>query len=111
MYWSKDPFLSTPIFSRLMRRDRFEQIRKMIHFTDSLQEDPNDCLRKLSSFLDLPSESFTSVYIPEQNITVDEYLSLWKGRLKFRVHIPSKRECYGRILSKIYTKFLQKFLI
>ena len=36
MYWSKDPFLSTQIFSRLMRRDRFEQIRKMIHFTDPL---------------------------------------------------------------------------
>ena len=26
MYWSKDPFLSTPIFIRLMRGDRFEQI-------------------------------------------------------------------------------------
>ena len=25
MYWSKNPFLSTPIFSRLMRRDRFKQ--------------------------------------------------------------------------------------
>ena len=76
MCCSKDPFLSTPIFSRLMRRDRFKQIRKMIHFTDSLQEDPEDSLRKLSSFLDLPSESFASVYTPEQNIAVDEYLSL-----------------------------------
>ena len=31
MYWSKDTFLLTPIFSRLVRRDRFEQIRKMIN--------------------------------------------------------------------------------
>ena len=64
MCWSKDPFLSTPIFSCLMRRDQFEQIRRMIHVTDPLQEDPEDCLRKLSSFLDLLSESFTSVCIP-----------------------------------------------
>ena len=64
MCWSKYPFLSTPIFSCSMRRDRFEQIQKMIRFTDPLQEDPEDCLRKLSSFLDLLSESFTSVYIP-----------------------------------------------
>ena len=54
-----------------MRRDQFEQIREMMHFTDPLQEDPNDCLRKFPSFLDLLSESFTSVYIPEQNIAVD----------------------------------------
>ena len=72
----------------------------MIHFTDPLQEDPEDCLRKFSSFLDLLSKSFASVYIPEQNIVVDEYFSLWKGRLKFCVYIPSKRECYG---IKIYT--------
>ena len=33
MYWSTDSILSTPIISRLTRRDRFEQIRTMIHFT------------------------------------------------------------------------------
>ena len=54
-----------------MQRDQFEQIREMMHFTDPLQEDPNDCLRKLPSFLDLLSESFTSVYISEQNIAFD----------------------------------------
>ena len=52
MYWSSDPILCTPIFSRLMRRDRFEQIRSMMHFTDPLNEDPQDPLWKLSSFLE-----------------------------------------------------------
>ena len=114
MYWSKDPLLSTPVFSRLMRRDRFEQIRKMTHFTDPLQEDPNDCLRKLSSFLDLLSESFASLYIPEQNIAVNEYLSVWKGRLKFRVYIPSKTERYGikiYMLCESSTGYLVSFII
>ena len=114
MYWSKDPFLSTQIFSRLMRRDRFEQIRKMIHFTDPLQEDPEDCLRKRSSFLDVLSESFASVYKPEQNIAADEYLPLWKGRLKFRVYIPCKRERYGikiYMLCESSTGYLVSFII
>ena len=33
LYWSNRHIFSTPIFPRLMRRDRYEQIRKMIHFT------------------------------------------------------------------------------
>ena len=75
MYWSKDPFLSTPIFSRLMRRDRFEQIRKIIHFTDPLQEDPEDSLRKLSPFLDSLSEAFANVYVPDMAVQI---IRIWK---------------------------------
>ena len=36
MYWTTDCLFITPIFSRLMRRDRFEQIRSMMRFTDPL---------------------------------------------------------------------------
>ena len=39
MYWTKQHTFSTPIFSRLMRRDRFEQLRKMIHFSDPENEE------------------------------------------------------------------------
>ena len=113
MYWSKDPLLSTPIFSLLMRRDRFEQIRKMTHFTDPLQEDPNDCLRKFSSFLDLLSESFASLYMPEQNIAVDEYLSLWKGDSSFVSTFPVRQNvtviCYARAVQAIL--FRSSFIV
>ena len=34
-------------------------------------------------------------YTPERNICTDEYLSLWRGRLQFKIYIPSKRERYG----------------
>ena len=46
MYWCKDHIFSTPIFSRIMRRGNFERIRKMLHFTDPLSEDPADTLRQ-----------------------------------------------------------------
>ena len=114
MFWSKDHIFSTPIFSRLMRRDRFEQIRKMLHFVDPLNEDPEDSLRKLSTFLDSMADKFQRNYTPQQNVAVDEYLSLWKGRLKFRVYIPNKCERYG---VKIYmcceseTGYLYKFIV
>ena len=44
--------ITTSIFTRLMHRDRFEQIRMMLHFTDITEEDPDDNLCELSSFLD-----------------------------------------------------------
>ena len=46
MYWSTDSILSTPIFPRLMRRDRFEQIRTMIHFTHPLSENVKNPLTR-----------------------------------------------------------------
>ena len=80
-----------------MRRDQFEQIREMMHFTDPLQEDPNDCLRKLPSFLDLLSESFTSVYIPEQNIAVDtSFVSKFFFFFFFFTNIHESQDCRGR---------------
>lgn len=95
LYWSRDPFFHTPIFPRLMSRNRFYEIRSMIHFSDVFNFDKDDALNKLRFFLDEVQERFQSVYEPERNICVDEYLSLWKGRLRFRVYIPSKRERYG----------------
>ena len=114
MYWSTDPILCTPIFSRLMRRDRFEQIRSMLHFTDPLNEKPEDPIRKLSSFLEALQCKFISNYVPTQHVAVDEYLSAWKGRLDFRQYIPSKRERYGveiYMLCESDSAYLWKFLI
>ena len=113
-YWTTDDFINTPIFSRLMRRDRFEQIRKMVHFTDSLLEDSQDSLSKLNTFLDTLREKFRANYKPEQHLAVDEYFSLWKGRLKFKMYIPSKRERYGikiYMLCESETGYLHDFIV
>lgn len=38
---------------------------------------------------------FTSVYVPEQDISIDESLLLYKGRLFFKQYIPNKRSKFG----------------
>ena len=81
----------TPIFLRLMCRDKFQQIRKMIHSTDPSAEQGSS----LSKFLSALQTEFKNNYTPSQHVAVHEYLSLWKGRLKFKVYTPSKRERYG----------------
>ena len=114
LYCSTDSIVSTPIFPRLMRRDPFQQIRTMIHFTDLLSENPKDHLRKLSSFLEELQKKFITNYIPKQHVAVEEHLSPWNGRLGFRQYIPSKGERY---CVKIYmlcesdTAYLWKFII
>ena len=96
LYWSNRHILATPIFGRLMSRDRFESIRKMIHFADPYLPSPDtDPVYKLRPFINMLLLTFSSNYEPERDVAVDEFLSLWKGRLHFRVYIPSKRERYG----------------
>ena len=53
MYWSKKGLLMTPIFSKLMRRGRFEYIRKILHFVDSLGLDHYIVTCKLEVFLEI----------------------------------------------------------
>lgn len=38
---------------------------------------------------------FKSAYIPDKNISIDEELMLWKGRLAFKQYIPNKRSRFG----------------
>ena len=60
------------------------------------------------------SSMFKGNYIPEENIAIDEYLSLWKGRLSFRIYISTKRERYGVklfMLRESNTGYLRNFII
>ena len=38
---------------------------------------------------------FKTVYIPDQHISIDEELLLWKGNLSFKQYIPTKRAPFG----------------
>lgn len=58
--------------------------------------------------------NFKRIYTPSKNLDIDEYLSLWKGRLKFRVYIPNKRERYGvkiYMLCESPSAYLYSFII
>ena len=97
-----------------MRRDRSEQLRKMEHFSDPENEDPMDSLRKLRFFLEYLVTRFKENYIPAVHLAIDEHLSLWKGRLSFRIYIPTKRERYGVkifMLCESKTGYLLNFII
>ena len=54
-----------------------------------------DSLKKLRELIDHLSNVYYENYTPQQNLALDEYLPLWKGRLAFKIYIPSKQERYG----------------
>ena len=100
MYWSKAPLFCTPIFSAIMSRNRFQLLLKFLLFNDnSNMPAPNDPspykLFKLRPLLDHLFEKFQEVYVPACNISIDESLLLWKGRLSFKQYTPLKRSRFG----------------
>lgn len=86
----------------------------MIHFTNPETEDPADSLKNLRSLLEHLISKFKGNYTPSEHLAIDEYLSLWKGRLSFRIYIPSKRERYGVkvfMLCESQSGYLLNFII
>ena len=80
-----DPLFCTSIFSAIMSRNRFQLLLKFLHFNNnSNMPEPIDKLFKLRPLLD-----------PARNISIDESLLLWKGRLGFKEYILLKRARFG----------------
>ena len=64
MHWTTQHVFATPIFSRLMRQDRYEQLRKMIHFNNSEEEGNTDSLKKLRKLIDHLLNVYYENYTP-----------------------------------------------
>lgn len=93
-YWSRDPLLQYPIITRIMKQDRYFEILKYLHFSDNTQ--PNgDKLQKMGKIWDLCMQNFQNTLRAHKNISIDESLMLYKGRLSFKQYIPSKRSRFG----------------
>ena len=109
MYWCKHHIFSTAIFNRIMRHDKFELIKKMLRFNDLLFEDSEDSLAKLRGFIEKLGNSFRKIYTPNQNISVDGYLSLRKGRCIFQVSMNAtvwRFICFAKIALGVYGHLL-----
>lgn len=99
-YWSTSPLMATAIFPAVMTRDRYLLLLRMLHFVDNglaLPRDHPECDRlfKIRPVLDHFVDRFSEIYTPGKEISIDESLVLFKGRLVFRQYIPSKRARYG----------------
>ena len=86
MYWSTEDCISTPYFSRTMPRNRFQIICRFLHFSDNREiiDPAKDPIYKIRPFLNTLLNRFREAYQPTENISIDEGMMLWRGRLSFR---------------------------
>ena len=99
MYWSTNPLLQIFVFRSAMSRDRYLNILKFLQFANNENYDPSDPNRdrlfKIRSVVELLVQRFQSVYLPGENISIDEELIKCKGKLSFKQYIPQKRARFG----------------
>ena len=83
-----------------MTKNRFEQLCQYLHFSDTTKEpkcgEPNyDRLFKIRPVLNDVLDKAKNTYEPSKNISVDEGMIAFKGRLAFRQYMPAKPTTYG----------------
>ena len=83
-----------------MKRDRFTLIMKFIHLADNelyipKAEPGHDPLFKLRPFLEPLIANFQKSYTPHRELSVDEAMVGFKGRLSFIQYLPKKPTKWG----------------
>ncbi|XP_067940343.1 piggyBac transposable element-derived protein 4-like [Watersipora subatra] len=94
-YWSTNPLISTPMFSKMISRKKSLMVLNSLHLTDNSENPAGNKLFKLGNFLAMISDRLSSVLLPGKFISKDEILLAWKGWLSFRQYISSKRSRFG----------------
>jgi hypothetical protein len=85
--------LATPVFGCVMSMNLFELICKFVHFNNHESKDTYLSPPKLFKICPVMSyliRKFQNVCILDQNIAIDESLTVWIGRLSFKQYIPLK---------------------
>jgi hypothetical protein len=89
-YWFTDPFLDTPIFRNIINHNRFEQIWWCLHLNIELQDQSTNRIFKVQPLLEFFPQKFQTVYKPNQEISLNESMILWRGRLRIRTYNPGQ---------------------
>lgn len=94
-YWSSNVTLRDPFISSVMPFNRFSWLLNNIHFADNSNMPSRDSanydkLFKIRPVLNKLSETYSSVYKPTQNQSIDESMIKFKGRSSLKQYMPKK---------------------
>ena len=92
MYWARNMTFSLSAFPQTMPRRRFEAIQKYFHSFNrrAIPKGNPDKLMIIRPVLDFIIGKCRSLYVPTRNLSIDEGMLKWKGRLSIRVYNPLK---------------------
>ena len=94
-YWSKNPLLGVREIQKVFSRNRFKKVSQYLHVNDKNRELPrddanHDKLYKVRPLLDFVVSSIRSECIPTKNLSIDEAMIPFKGRLGIKQYMPLK---------------------
>ncbi|XP_062620039.1 piggyBac transposable element-derived protein 4-like [Saccostrea cucullata] len=114
-YWRSSKWMFTTQFGKVMPRDRFTQIWRYLHLQNN-EEQPQqpDKLWKIRWFIEFLNTKLKELYVPHENVTIDESMIKFKGRLAFRQYLPAKPIEWGVkiwIMAESDTGYMHNFQI
>lgn len=101
-YWKTHWLYNFPCFKSYMSRDRYQNILRCLHFSKDpvTEKEKENRTHKIESIVHYFNTKMITVYVPSRELSLDESLVLWRGRLSFRQYIKGKRHKFG---IKLYT--------
>jgi len=90
--------LGRPIFGQAMRRDRFLALTRFLRFDskdDRVERRQRDKLAPIRTICDIIQLKFRANFKAGASVCVDEQLLAFRGRVPFKIYIPSKPCKYG----------------
>lgn len=95
MYWSKDTYIGNVGISGIMTCNRYQKINQYFHVSDRETEPARgharyDRLYKVRPTLDHVSETFLTNYDLGREVSIDEAMVRYSGRLSFKQYMPAK---------------------
>ena len=117
-YWNEFWLTYTP-FNSIMSRNRFELIQTFLHFNNSNMQVPRgqrgfSPLFKIQPLLDIVDPTYMRVYSPRRELSLDESMVKFKGRIFFRQYLPAKPTKWGIkefILAEAKTGYALKSIV
>ena len=100
LYWSTDDRLNQPGVSSLMSRTRFEKLKKYLHLNDRSKQVPKgqtgyDPLFKVRPLLTSLLGNFPMHYKPDKEVSIDEAMVKFTGRLYLKQYVRGKPSPWG----------------
>ena len=121
-YWSLHPIIHTPQAASVeTSQDRFVALLTMFHLNTNdakaARGQPGyDPLFKIRPIIGTLMTKFQDIYAPEEQLTIDQAICPFRGRILFRVYIKGKPHKYGikmfeLVRQKVVTSTTWKYIL
>lgn len=95
LYWSEDPLIGVPFVQKVTSRNRFDKLSKYFHVNNNANQVPRenprrDKLFKVRPVLDRVVQCCKMELRPQKDLSIDEAMVKFKGRLGMKQYMPMK---------------------